>query len=112
MNVHTDVDIGNQVAARKTFELLALGEAVYGAHDDVAGLQLVGHILPSLLHGKDPGAWLQAPDHAPGDFEFGPPGGHVAQRAADKAVAIRVLDVIGIGENVAADAEIGKRANC
>ncbi len=46
MDVHTDIDIGDDETPRHTFEFIPSRKTVYAAHDYIALTEVFGALLP------------------------------------------------------------------
>lgn len=70
MNIHADIDVGDQVPAREAFEPLALDKSIYGAKNDVATLEVFGGVLPLVRNSDDVGMRLKSANKALGDGDL------------------------------------------
>ena len=106
VHVHADVDIGDEMTARETLELLALLEPVDRANDDVAALEIVGRVAPVGLHGDDPGLRVKPADQTLGDRHLGHADRNIGHGPADQPVGVRLFDDVRIDVHIPADAHM------
>src|SRR5437870_1314855 len=111
MDVHTYVNIRNKVATRKTFKLFTFDKRVNGTDNNVAILQSVRCIVPSIFYGDDAGFLEKTSDLPFGNCYLAGCCCEIDQGAANQSVCVCIGDVVWINYDVSANPEMSGLLN-
>jgi len=99
-NVHADINVRNQVASTRVFDLLPLGESVHTTEDDVACSQELWSLLPTACYGTHHGGPAHVANDPLRDLDFQALRSDIGLGCPNKSVEIRFLNPLVVKEHV------------
>src|SRR5215472_10002656 len=107
MNIHPDIEVGNQVATAKIFQLVPVSVAVQRSENDRAFTEVGQSLLPRFLDCDYVGVGVNGKNHSLGDVHFRSAEFNITGMASNCAVVVLVLIFIHIGQDKTTDPDVG-----